>query len=202
MDTPTAPQPDAKPALNEFHFTAMVPDVREQVPGPHALPRKKKIDLVGDFEQLCTRLAYTVDGVPITPGMLVFLVQGSLVSEREVIMVGANGFTARNPESGMSGSAHYASGNAYASRSAAVSGSMGLHRGVCYRIDVNGKELTTDHDELTYEEVCRLAGYDPETMPTCTWHRRGSNCNGILHRRGKVLIQDNTYFSCIHTGNA
>lgn len=75
-----------------------------------------------------------------------------------------------------------------------------------FKITVNGREFELSKTRILYDEVCQLAGYDPETYPSMTFRtqypEQRAGMGGIVHRDESIDISHLTHFSCVHTGNA
>lgn len=74
------------------------------------------------------------------------------------------------------------------------------------RVTINGTPHEVDWELASYDDVVVLAGLDPATAPSVTYHglRRGdSSRSGTMYPGCEpVALEDGMHFTAVHTGNA
>ncbi len=69
-------------------------------------------------------------------------------------------------------------------------------------IIVNGREIATIAEELSFEDVVVLAGYPAEANPSVVYSRGRGGRKGILHHGVNVKVSGGMIFDAVYTGNA
>lgn len=68
------------------------------------------------------------------------------------------------------------------------------------KIVINGSEVETTAESLSYEDVVSMAR--ERGHPSVTWSVRGSRDGGTLYTGKSVTVVDGLVINCVHTGNA
>lgn len=69
------------------------------------------------------------------------------------------------------------------------------------KIDLNGKELDWEKEEISYEEIVSLCGYPEGFNLSVAIMYRNSNA-GLLIRNEEALVDEGMYITAMNTGNA
>lgn len=75
--------------------------------------------------------------------------------------------------------------------------------GKTFLIWLNGRDVHLTKDFLSYDDICELCLFRPETCPSCIVEYKGTPPGFSMHKGSNLIsVQDGMIINCMHTNNA